>query len=78
MNSSHCWIENSHTFIILADLLYYLSMFQIQFFLLTQYRNSIGSGCVHATTQLPVLYLILRAGAGVDAGGGRAYGVRDF
>jgi len=29
-------------------------------------------------TQLPVLYLILRAGAGVDAGGGRACGVRDF
>ena len=28
--------------------------------------------------QLPVLYLILRAGAGVDAGGGRAYGDRDF
>ena len=29
-------------------------------------------------TQLPVLYLILRAGAGVGAGGGRADGVRDF
>ena len=28
--------------------------------------------------QLPALYLILRAGAGVEAGGGRAYGVRDF
>ena len=28
--------------------------------------------------QLPALYLILRAGAGVDAGIGRAYGVRDF
>ena len=34
--------------------------------------------CVHATDQLPVLYLILREGAGVDAGIGRAYGVRDF
>ena len=28
--------------------------------------------------QFPVLYLIFRAGAGVDAGAGRAYGVRDF
>jgi len=28
--------------------------------------------------QLPALYLILRPGAGVDAGVGRAYGVRDF
>jgi len=28
--------------------------------------------------QLPALSLILRAGAGVDAGVGRAYGVRDF
>jgi len=28
--------------------------------------------------QLPVLYLIFRAEAGVDAGIGRAYGVRDF
>jgi len=28
--------------------------------------------------ELPVLYLIFRAGAGVEAGGGRAYGVRDF
>ena len=27
--------------------------------------------------QLPALYLILRAGVGVDAGIGRAYGVRD-
>jgi len=26
----------------------------------------------------PALYLIFRAGAGVDAGVGRAYGVRDF
>ena len=31
-----------------------------------------------SANQLPVLYLILRAGAGVDAGVGRAYGVRDF
>jgi len=29
-------------------------------------------------TQLPVLYLILREEAGVDAGVGRAYGVLDF
>ena len=29
-------------------------------------------------TQLPVLYLILRTGAGVDAGVGRACGVWDF
>ena len=29
-------------------------------------------------TQLPVLYLILKKGAGVDAGVGQAYGVRDF
>jgi len=29
-------------------------------------------------TQLPVLSPILREGAGVDAGIGRAYGVRDF
>jgi hypothetical protein len=28
--------------------------------------------------KLPALYLILREGAGVDAGVGRAYGVRDF
>jgi len=28
--------------------------------------------------ELPVLYLILRAGAGVDTGVGGAYGVRDF
>ena len=28
--------------------------------------------------QLPVLYFILRGGAGVDAGARRAYGVRDF
>ena len=35
-------------------------------------------GCVQAADQLPVLYLILREGAEVDAGVGRAYGVRDF
>ena len=29
-------------------------------------------------TQLPVLYLILKKGAGVDAGVGQAYGVLDF
>jgi len=28
--------------------------------------------------QLPVLYLIFRTGAGIDAGVGRAYGVRVF
>ena len=37
-----------------------------------------GRGCVQSADQLPALYLILRAGAGVDAGVGRAYGVRDF
>ena len=37
-----------------------------------------GTGCQQAADQLPILYLIHRAGAGVDAGGGRAYGVRDF
>ncbi len=35
-------------------------------------------GAYDLLTQLPVLYLILRYGAGVDAGVGRAYGVRDF
>jgi len=35
-------------------------------------------GAYKLLTQLPVLYLILRKGAGVDAGIGRAYGVRDF
>ena len=35
-------------------------------------------GAYMLLTQLPVLYIILRAGAGVDAGVGRAYGVRDF
>ena len=34
--------------------------------------------CTGAADELPALYLILRAGAGIDAGGGRAYGVRDF
>jgi len=29
-------------------------------------------------TQLPALYLILREGAGVDVGVGRAYGLWDF
>ena len=47
-------------------------------YLLTQDRNSKARGCLHAADKLPVLYLILRAGAGVDAGVGRAYGVRDF
>ena len=35
-------------------------------------------GAYMLLTQLPVLYLIIREGAGVDAGVGRAYGVRDF
>ena len=35
-------------------------------------------GAYKLLTQLPALYLILRAGAGVDARVGRAYGVRDF
>ena len=35
-------------------------------------------GAYKLLTQLPVLYLILRERAGVDAGVGRAYGVRDF
>jgi len=35
-------------------------------------------GAYMLLTQLPVLYLILRAGAGVEAGVGRAYRVRDF
>ena len=35
-------------------------------------------GAYMLLTQLPALYLILRAGAGVDAGGGRTYGVWDF
>ena len=34
-----------------------------------------GSAYVH---QLPALYLILREGAGIDAGVGRACGVPDF
>ena len=34
--------------------------------------------CVQALTQLPVLYPILREGAGIDAGVGQAYGVRDY
>jgi len=37
-----------------------------------------GTGCQQAADELPALYLILRAGAGVGAGVGRAYGVRDF
>jgi len=36
------------------------------------------AGAYKLLTKLPVLYLILRAGAGVDAGIGRAYGVLDF
>ena len=35
-------------------------------------------GAYKPLTQLPVLYLILRKGAGVDARVGRAYRVRDF
>lgn len=33
---------------------------------------------LRALTQLPVLYLILREGAGIDAEVGRAHGVRDY
>ncbi|MCD4760321.1 hypothetical protein K8R42_00300, partial [bacterium] len=61
-----------------ADFLCHLSMSQIQFFLLTQDRNGTGRGGVHATDQMPALYLIFREWAGVDAGVGWAYGVRDF
>jgi len=35
-------------------------------------------GAYELLTQLPVLYLIPREGALVDAGIGRAYGVLDF
>ena len=37
-----------------------------------------GTECQQAADQLPALYLIFRAGAGVNAGIGRADGVRDF
>ena len=78
MNSSHCWIENSHTFNIRVDFSYHLSMSQIEF--ISTHRIKITKEeCAHdLLTQLPVLYLIFREGAGVDAGVGRAYGVRDF
>jgi len=35
-------------------------------------------GAYKLLTQLPVMYLILREGTGVDARVGRAYGVLDF
>jgi len=35
-------------------------------------------GAYKLLTQLPVLHLILKEGAGVDAGVGQAYEVRDF
>jgi hypothetical protein len=41
----------------------------------TQDRNGKRTGCPQAAYKLPALYLILRAGAGVDAGVGRAYEV---
>jgi len=41
-------------------------------------KNSKETGCQQAVDQLPALYLILIAGAGVDAGVRRACGVRDF
>jgi len=44
----------------------------------TQDKNSKGTGCLQAADELPVLYLILREGAGVDSGVGRAFGARDF
>ena len=46
--------------------------------LTTQDKNGKGTGCVHAANELPALYLILIAGAGVNAGIGRAYEVRDL
>ena len=44
----------------------------------TQDKNSKETGCQQAADKLPVLYLILGAGAGIDAGVGRTYGVWDF
>jgi len=37
-----------------------------------------GQGRRGVRAPTPVLYLILREGVGVDAGVGRAYGIRDF
>ena len=37
-----------------------------------------GTGCQQAADELPALYLIPKAGAGVDAGDGRVCRVRDF
>ena len=78
MNSSHCWIENSYTFNIRADFSYHLSMSKIQFISTHKIEVAKEVGAYMLLTQLPVLYLIFREGAGVDAGVGRAYGVRDF
>ena len=47
-------------------------------YLLTQDRNSKGRGCQQAADQMPVLYLILRAGADVDAGVWQAIGCGIF
>jgi len=67
MNSSHCWIENSHTFNIRADFLCHLSMSQIQFIFLLRIEIAKEEGAYMLLTQLPALYPILRAGAVVDA-----------
>ena len=78
MNSSHCWIENSHTFNIRADFSYHLSMSQIQFIFSHRIEMAKQDDAYKLLTQLPHLYLIPREGAGVDAGVRRAHGVRDF
>ena len=53
-------------------------MSQIQLISTHRIEMSKKQGAYKLLTQLPALYLIHRAGAGVDAGVGRAYGVRDF
>ena len=53
-------------------------MSQIQFIFLHGIEIAKEEGAYKLLIQLPVLYLILLEGAGVDAGAGRAYGVRDF
>jgi hypothetical protein len=53
-------------------------MSRIQFISTHRIEMAEEEGAYKLLTQLPLLYLILREGAGVDAGVGRAYGVRDF
>ena len=53
-------------------------MTRIQFISTHRIEIAKEEGACKLLTQLPVLYLILRVGAGVDAGTGRTYGVRDF